>query len=890
MCAKSKIKCSGGIPCGHCAARSLECSYQHRKRRSTAYRTEDEAWTDPDDQLPTTTTTTRDSNSEGYDTEDDAVIGEQNSDATARDHGFTHVDQNEVPEQQEHRQWQTPFTSVAISSTPDDTSPPGATFTVSPVPDASSGPLTQAALGSQLDDSPMATNWLPFDYALASGTDPSYLDFESSQAPYEGDDSEAICSQSLDSTARQNDQVSALITYMRDRPPAAAVSGLNTPASLPQPGLYAAGAGFRESQADRHYLQRHIARSRLCHSGESRWQSRLPWEELLIKEVRHGKKKHKQSLLQIPEAIFWEVKQKLLPRDGRPILSAAFLIRSDVLLDRDTFTHLIQLYFDNFHALYPFLDRSLLCIPVWGWSLCIATAAIGARYFGVSELTMYGEELCSVLHELLLIELNFGRVQDSLPYIQARMLAAVGMCQSQLPSHIKCGHVALSLACNSCLQLQVLDEDDEIGSYQQGQTVEQVWLAWRFRETRRRTGLFIWIMDSCLAFATEHPPNMPLKNLQLRAPSKDDLWEADSYQAWLKIARGRLEDDATVHADRFLAEEAKRQSIREATESLWRNLCAPECATEFGTTIIIHFLLCRRWAADQFLGDRLALDYQSPHHTQLPPRDRYLGSVPEYAKWRNYTCDCLDVLHFESAGLSVRRGGFEDSVFLHLHMSRLVILVPVAELLEYAHENINMSSSQFLPHHLYRLNRPDTKWRQAILTWVNQDRYKARLAVIHAGALFWHVRRYSSHALVEPFAVFLAALVLWAFVSARGSEPAKNSSSGNDENISQSLEATGLPATHDTPKQTRRMPSTIQIDRPVDDELVQHFIRSGDHMRISMEGVDDLYSKQGPLQILREAVGVLLEHSSVWTISESYATYLDAIACELEKTREERIV
>lgn len=93
----------------------------------------------------------------------------------------------------------------------------------------------------------------------------------------------------------------------------------------------------------------------------------------------------------------------------------------------------------------------------------------------------------------ILVQLNFGRVQDSLPYIQARMLAAVGMCQSQLPSHIKCGHVALSLVCNSCLQLQVLDEDDEIGSYQQGQTVEQVWLAWRFRETRRRTGLFIWV-------------------------------------------------------------------------------------------------------------------------------------------------------------------------------------------------------------------------------------------------------------------------------------------------------------------------------------------------------------------------------------------------------------
>jgi hypothetical protein len=74
------------------------------------------------------------------------------------------------------------------------------------------------------------------------------------------------------------------------------------------------------------------------------------------------------------------------------------------LLDKETLEFFIQLYFGNFHTLYPFLDRSLLCIPVWGWSLYLAAAAIGARYLCISEVTLFGDSLCSVLHEVLFKE------------------------------------------------------------------------------------------------------------------------------------------------------------------------------------------------------------------------------------------------------------------------------------------------------------------------------------------------------------------------------------------------------------------------------------------------------------------------------------------------------
>lgn len=73
------------------------------------------------------------------------------------------------------------------------------------------------------------------------------------------------------------------------------------------------------------------------------------------------------------------------------------------------------------------------------------------------------------------------------------------MCLSQDNLVINRGYNAASLMLNACLQLRLLDEDDCIGAYTPEQELEQVWIAWRFRETRRRTGLFIWVRGDSLA-------------------------------------------------------------------------------------------------------------------------------------------------------------------------------------------------------------------------------------------------------------------------------------------------------------------------------------------------------------------------------------------------------
>jgi hypothetical protein len=131
---------------------------------------------------------------------------------------------------------------------------------------------------------------------------------------------------------------------------------------------------------------------------------RFTWTAILLDKIKLDKAKGPRPDLEIPEPIFHEMQLRLCPLSGRPLLSAESLAYRDILLRRDTFNYLTRLYFDHFHPVYPFLDRSLLCIPVWGWSLCLATAAIGTRYLGLAELTRFGDDLCGAIHELLLRE------------------------------------------------------------------------------------------------------------------------------------------------------------------------------------------------------------------------------------------------------------------------------------------------------------------------------------------------------------------------------------------------------------------------------------------------------------------------------------------------------
>lgn len=55
------------------------------------------------------------------------------------------------------------------------------------------------------------------------------------------------------------------------------------------------------------------------------------------------------------------------------------------------------------------------------------------------------------------------------------------------------GYDAVSGVMNACVRFDLFDEIEEHDPVSVYNDLDQAWMAWRCRETRRRTGLFVWV-------------------------------------------------------------------------------------------------------------------------------------------------------------------------------------------------------------------------------------------------------------------------------------------------------------------------------------------------------------------------------------------------------------
>ncbi|KAK1146095.1 hypothetical protein N8T08_003743 [Aspergillus melleus] len=269
---------------------------------------------------------------------------------------------------------------------------------------------------------------------------------------------------------------------------------------------------------------------------------------------------------------------------------------------------------------------------------------------------------------------------------------------------------------------------------------------------------------------------------------------------------------------------------------------------EFSHILLIHALYHRMWEVGDYF--RRPLSFWNPtakkqsREAAIPTGSVWLPGIPSYSKWRNSACDCLDILHWTANSITAKAGGFEHPTFLHLHEARIVLLAPF-------HEIRSLATSLATGKVHWNGRQQAIEWHY-IQRWIKHDQYKARLAVIHAGTSLWHIQRYSTNAFHEPVAAFLAILTLWAYGLCHPQvwPEAGGSYAGSMRRPSNE-------------------PSSVQLDRPCDDELVQMFVREGQVMRGNITGVGDICSPDGPKRILRAGCAILAGINS-WGISKQF--------------------
>ncbi|KAI1628952.1 hypothetical protein EDD37DRAFT_26755 [Exophiala viscosa] len=615
--------------------------------------------------------------------------------------------------------------------------------------------------------------------------------------------------------------------------------------------------------------------------------------------------------------------------------------------DMVTFNHCLNLYFEHFQPACPLIHQ-----PSFGhsthWLVVLAVAAIGSTFSKASRALDLREAFQEFLRRAVQ-RVADGIPDDSLgiPLAQARILNLIGLVQSdrdQLRSQAPRYHADLSRWCLESGVLQLPDLGDITDGEPNTANTDQwqLWQKWIRIESLRRIGYLAWMMDCCLGYMANARPLCNMDDARTRLPCAESVWNAQSAESWAQI----------------MSNVPETPSLCAALEILYNKKKIDPSYSELSQTLLIHALYLRTWEVGTHIKQPLSEwvpTGKARGFLNTPSKDNFwLPLYPLYANWRNSACDCLDVLNWQASSVVANASGVEHGVMLHLHLARIILLTPFQEIQDLMFSLIgkvgNSAKASFYVHDGSYQPRNSAKLpqiRKITWRWLREDQHKARLAMIHAGSVFWYVRRYSSTSFFEPIAVYLATLVLWTYGSykstaldrdaaAAGQKPEggpsgpdagaaiqpsrverkerpvkfMNKAAGQTDNASQ-LQSSTSPHTKFSDLDTNQSPDTengvdpsassplhdsdsdgdetsssneqpefIHLDRPCDDEMVQHFVRNGHNMSGHMSNVGDICKT--PQKVLLEGAKLLRTRLSCWGVSREYYDILMKLA-ELRK-------
>lgn len=608
----------------------------------------------------------------------------------------------------------------------------------------------------------------------------------------------------------------------------------------------------------------------------------------------------------------------------------------------------IALYFGNFHDNFPVIHQTSFGSES-SWILTLAVATIGSTF----ARTSYTSDVAEAFQEFLrrAVDRYTDGAPDTaldLPFAQARILNLIGLVQSdreQLRSLSPRYHAGLSRWCleSGLLQLPATGHSSELQpNLHNIEYTLQGWQKWTRTESLRRVGYLSWMLDCALGYLANARPLCNMDDARTPLPCSESAWNASTLESWVTIVRDL----------------PKMPSLCTALETMYNTKKVDAAYSDLSYVLLIHALYQRTWEVGTHIKQPLSEwvpTGKARGFLNTPSKDNFwLPLYPLYANWRNSACDCLDVIHWQAASVVAKASGIEHPLVLHLHLARIVLLTPFQEIQDLLLSLIGKVGSSpkasFYVHDGSYQPRNTAKLpqiRKITWRWLLEDQHKARLAMVHAGSVFWYVRRYSSTSFFEPIAVYLASLVLWTYGSykssaldrdavANGVQRPEGGPSGPDaiapiqrsrmerkehpvkfvskahaavqsgvqqtspsEATSETSPVGNQPSSGAATRHSRispepttdsdsdeetssadEKPEFIHLDRPCDDEMVQHFVRHGEKMSGHMTNVGDICKT--PQKVLLEGAKLLRTKLSAWGISREYYEILMKLA-ELRK-------
>jgi hypothetical protein len=575
--------------------------------------------------------------------------------------------------------------------------------------------------------------------------------------------------------------------------------------------------------------------------------------------------------------------------------------------DIDSINRYIDLYFQHFHNNFPLIHR-----PTFGqnshWTVVLAVATVGSNFVRAP----YSHELRDAFQEFLRRVVSDCSEESmvatlDIAFAQTRILNVVSLVQAeseQIRRRVGRYHADLSQWCLESGVLQLLQSDDN------QRANNDSWQSWVSDESLRRIAYLSWLLDTSLAYLANVRPLCNMDDARTPMPCPATLWEAEDYSTW----------------QAHMATHSQTSSLCAALEDLYSKKNIDHGLSDLCQILLVNALFQRTWEVGTHIKQPLSEwvpTGKARGFLNTPSKDDFwLPLYPLYANWRNSACDCLDAISWQAASVVAKASGVEHDLVLHLHLARIILLTPFQEIQDLLFSLIgrvdDSSRASFYVHDGSYQPRNQAKLpqiRKITWRWLREDQHKARLAMVHAGSVLWHVRRYSSASIYEPLAVYLASIVLWTYGSYKSAALERHAASAQEKPVGgpsgpeadltvvqpsrverkirvQDVLSPPEPervlagpspgrarATVDSDSSSETssaQPEFIHLDRPCDDEMIQHFVRNGHNMTGHMSNVGDIC--KAPRKVLTEGAKLLRSRLSCWGVSREYYDILIRLA------------
>lgn len=421
--------CSGNSPCQNCAKDGSDCIYVGRKRKRTLQHSPQNQTDHLQTTLASEATIRRTDRSQR---DFEALTTDIPSTISTQFNGMVATEDEHGVDWAAPALYQDPFNTQATVLQNDMVSsfmPAGSTWISSPTFDYSANADGEIMLNNEaiFDASGSWSNWLPCDQvptlrnepisiAAPYSTSASQQEQASSQRPQ---GPQAAQSQAhILSPTRTSDirglEPAQLENSSLTMPPVPIVDRHHLRPRPSQSGskrdLYVAGAGARSTRIDRARRARRKSpksvNASLDESPQSHSESSLIFylHESMDEHALHAEFDAANPLF-VTQQEYNEILSKIVDLSSTGV-SILHPFSNDHFPSLRTLSYLIQLYFKNFHPVYPFLNEWMIGVSGWGWSMTLATAAIGAQYMNSSISHASSNALHGLLYSILVQDVS----------------------------------------------------------------------------------------------------------------------------------------------------------------------------------------------------------------------------------------------------------------------------------------------------------------------------------------------------------------------------------------------------------------------------------------------------------------------------------------------------